>query len=1039
MSDGPVTSAGRMPLQGRRYWRSLEEIASSEDFKRYLETEFPDEAAQWLDPLSRRQFLTLMAASFALAGVAGCSTKPAPPEKIMPYVRQPEEMIPGRPLFFASAMPLAGVASGIVVESHEGRPTKIEGNQKHPASLGATDAWTQASVLGLYDPDRSQLVTYRGRPRAWNEAVAAIRAALQEQRDQRGAGLRLLSGAVSSPTLVAQIESLLREYPEARWHQYEATGGDRGAAAAQHVFGKPLDTIYDFSKADVILSLDADFLGCGPGHLRYVRDFISRRRIRTNGSPLSETKMARLYAAECMPSSTGAKADHRLPLRHQEMGHLVAVLAAELGANGAPEVAPLLGSTRKWMQSVADDLRSHRGSSIIIGGDSLPVSVLAMIHALNSSLGNTGKTVVHVPAIRARQVDFMTDLKELASAMAAGRVNFLAIIGTNPVFTSPADIDFAKALRKVQHSLHLGLYHDETAVLCNWHIPEAHYLEAWGDCRAYDGTVSIIQPLIAPLYNGKSAYEFLALLGQEPERLGQDIVRGFWRKHRESQGQTSDFERFWQVAVQEGVVPGTAFRHEEVSLKEGWAKNLPKALEIDGKSDSLDIAFRPDPTVFDGRFANNGWLQELPKPLTKLTWDNAALMSPRTAAMFDLNVEFGWQGGEHGQAEVDVIELSYQGRTITAPAWIVPGHADDAITIHFGYGRQRAGRVGNDTGFNAYRIRTSDHPWSDTGLRIRKTGERYVLACTQMHHAMNERAPVHSGTLEEFKAHPDFAQKMVVAEHLEPEVRQLVPGPHEQPAAAPVDRRLVPLTLYPQQEYEGYKWGMAIDLTACVGCNACVVACQAENNIPVVGKSQVIRAREMHWLRIDRYYVGDINNPEETFFQPVPCMHCEKAPCELVCPVGATTHSDDGLNDMVYNRCVGTRYCSNNCPYKVRRFNFLEYANYATTSLKLQRNPNVTVRSRGVMEKCTYCVQRIRSAEISAETEDRRIRDHEVLTACQAACPAQAIVFGDLNDKNSQVLRWKSEPLNYALLQGLGTQPRTTYLASLRNPNPLMS
>jgi molybdopterin-containing oxidoreductase family iron-sulfur binding subunit len=1035
-------------FEGARLWRGIEELMESQEFHEYLLREFPEQADQWTDQLTRRQLLVLMGASLALAGVSGCSIRPAPAAKIMPYVRQPEEIIPGKPLFFATAMTLAGVATGLLVESHEGRPTKVEGNPKHPASLGATDVWAQASVLTLYDPDRSQSVTYRGRPRAWNEALSALRSALENQRTSRGAGVRILTETVTSPTLKSQLDDLLQEFPAAKWHQYEPTARDNVLAGACLAFGEAVNTIYDFTQAKVVLALDADFLGSGPGHVRYARDFMTRRRVRTKATPPAPATMNHLYAVECMPSSTGAVADHRWPMRAGQIESFVRALAATLQVPDSPPSGETTDLERARLRALADDLRQHTGTSVVLTGESQPPGVHALVHALNQKLGNVGQTVHYTSPVEARPADQLAELRDLVKEMEAGQVELLLVVGGNPVFTAPADFEFGKHMEALRQRFHLGLYQDETAVLCDWHIPEAHYLEAWSDARTYDGTASIVQPLIAPLYGGRSAHEFLAAFTEQPERAGYDIVRDYWRKKLGS----GQFERLWQRALQEGIVPGGAreFSPRPMRMQPGWARQ-PEPAEAPATSatrpGTLDIVFRPDPTIFDGRFANNGWLQELPKPITRLTWDNAAFMSPVTAEKHGLaksflagggEQDFGRRGGEHGQAIVDRIELRYGGRTITAPVWILPGHADDAVTVHFGYGRERAGTVGNGTGFNAYILRTSKAPWFDSGLEIAATGQRYTLACTQMHHAMQGRAPVHAGTLARFLEDPDFAHTMASAQHEEHEVRRLLPGPKPEAEREPArERRLHPLTLYDPAEYpyDNYKWGMAIDLTACTGCNACVVACQAENNIPVVGKTEVTHGREMHWLRIDRYYAGSLESPT-TYFQPVPCMHCENAPCELVCPVGATVHSDDGLNEMIYNRCVGTRYCSNNCPYKVRRFNFLQFADYATESLKLQRNPNVTVRSRGVMEKCTYCVQRIRAAEITAEKAGRRIADGDVVTACQAACPAQAIAFGDLNDKRSRVYLWKDEPLNYGLLAELSTQPRTTYLAALRNPNP---
>lgn len=1068
-------SQDRRGADGPPLWQGLEELTASAEFQEYLRREFPDHAETWTDPVTRRRFLTLMGASLALAGLGGCSARPAPLEQIMPYVHQPESLVPGRPLFFATSMPLAGLATGLLVESHEGRPTKVEGNPAHPASLGATDLFSQASVLDLYDPGRSQAVAYRGRPRGWNEALGEMRAALERQRARRGAGLRILTGAVASPTLAEMLtgeRGLLKELPEARWYQYEPAGCDQVMAGARRAFGQPVNTYYDFRKADVILSLDADFLACGPAHLRYTHDFAVRRRVRTKAEP-PQLGMNRLYVVESTLTSTGAKADHRLPLRAGRVEDFARAVAAQLGVAGAPAPAQPFPDLAGWIEAVSRDLQDHRGACVVIPGEHQSPAVHALAHALNHHLGNAGQTVFHTRPVEARPANGMEELADLVEDMKEGRAELLVILGVNPVYSAPADIEFGKHLEAMGQRLidgkwrplrvHLGLYQDETAVRCDWHVPEAHYLESWGDARAFDGTASIIQPLIEPLYAGRSAYELIAALTAQPERTGYDLVRDTWRRHWRAAGGSGDFEQFWQGALQEGVVPDTRFPMQTVSLSAAWARE--ERAEPGEKGGPLEIVFRPDPTLFDGRFANNAWLQELPKPVTKLTWDNAALMSPATARKYQLSQTYGSHGGEHGEALVDVVNMTYRGRTVVAPVFIVPGHPDDTVTVYLGHGRERAGEVGTGTGFDANDVRTSAAPWFDAGLELRKRpGAQYTLACTQLHHRIKDdeqavRRAVRAATLAEFREHPEFAKGTGGSAHdAGHAVEERVPG-HEGTQAPPADRRLTPLTLYPEYDYSPpkYRWAMAIDLTACVGCSACVVACQAENNIPVVGKEEVTRGREMHWLRIDRYYEGEPAAPR-VHFQPVPCMHCENAPCELVCPVKATVHSGDGLNDMVYNRCVGTRYCSNNCPYKVRRFNFLQYADYATESLKLLHNPDVTVRTRGVMEKCTYCVQRIRAAEIEAEKRtvaererrrkdgldpdavevwrEARVRDGEVVTACQAACPAGAIVFGDLNDPNSAVARLKAEPLEYGLLAELNTQPRTTYLAELRNPNP---
>ena len=969
---------------GQEYWRSLEELAQTEDFQWFLDNEFPREARAFRSAVDRRQFLQVMGASLALAGLSACTRQPT--EKIVPYVRQPEQIVPGRPLFFATALPLGGVASAVLVESHMGRPTKVEGNPEHPASRGATDAFAQAAVLTLYDPDRSQVITDVGEIRPWSAFVAAIRGALEGQREQSGAGLRVLTETVTSPTLADQLRALLAAFPAARWHQYEPVHRDNALAGARAAFGVDVDTRYRFDQADVILSLDADFLSCGPGHLRYVREFTAKRRVQGE-----HAEMNRLYAVESMPTNTGAIADHRLPLRASQIEDFARAVAAGLGL---PLQAPAgLEAHTKWIAVLVRDLQKHRGSSLVIAGEEQPPAVHALAHAMNDALGNAGRTVVYAEPVAATPTLQTQSLRELVADMQAGKVALLLILGGNPVFSAPADVPFAPALAKVPLSVHLGLYNDETSQLCHWHIPEAHPLESWSGGRAYDGTITIMQPLIAPLYDGKTAHEVLAVLSDRPERSSHDIVRDYW-KTRHGAG---DFELFWRKTLHDGFIADSASLPKPVTLRPVASID---ALRAGAKSDrkGLEIVFRPDPTIFDGRFANNGWLQELPKSLTRLTWDNAALIAPATAERL-------------GLANEEVVELAYGGRTLRAPIWILPGQAPDAVTVHLGYGRTHAGKVGSGTGFNAYALRTADAPWFAGGLELRKTGDRHALASTQHHHSMEGRPLVRVATLEEYRRHPDFAHEM-----------------EETPAR---DESMYP----PDHPYDGNAWGMDIDLNACVGCNACAIACQAENNIAVVGKTEVARGHEMHWIRVDRYYAGDLDNPE-TYHQPVPCMHCENAPCEIVCPVGATVHSSEGLNDMVYNRCVGTKYCSNNCPYKVRRFNWFLYSDWTTESLKPLRNPDVTVRSRGVMEKCTYCVQRISHARIDAQKEDRPIRDGEIVTACQQVCPAQAITFGNINDKNSRVAQLKAEPRNYGLLSSLNTRPRTTYLARLRNPNP---
>jgi molybdopterin-containing oxidoreductase family iron-sulfur binding subunit len=967
--------------RGRVFWKSLEELSASPQFKEFLEREFPEQASEWDDPDGRRHFLRIMGASLALAGLTGCTRQPE--ETIVPYVRPPEEVIPGRPLFFATAVVDDGYARGVLVESHMGRPTKVEGNPDHPMSLGATDAFAQAAILELYDPDRSQTLTYRGEIRPWGNFLGAMRSAVSAQRTAGGAGVRLLTGTVTSPTLIAQIQALLQGLPGARWHTWDPAGSSQTAGIEHRI-----------DQADLLLCLDADFVGAGPARVRDAGAYTSRRKVTPGGPPMN-----RLYVVESSPSLTGALADHRLAVRPSDVEQVGRALAAALGG-GAPAAA---SPHQAWIAPLAKDLQAHAGRSLVLAGEWQPPAVHALARTLNEQLGNVGRTVTY-GARAAAPADAVASLRELAADMDAGKVSLLLVAGANPVYTAPADLEFAARMDKVGLRVHLGLYPDETAAHCHWHVPQAHTFESWGDARSADGSVTILQPLIAPLYGGKTAHELLAALTDRPERSAYDLVREYWQTRG---GLGGDFERAWRQALHDGIVRGAAPAAETVAPAASTAPAAPASAPGGAPAPGLELVFRPDPSVHDGRFANIGWLQELPKPLTKLTWDNAALMSPQTAVRLGITTEATSRG-----TTTDLVELRYRGRTVIAPALAVPGHPDETVTVHLGYGRTRAGRVGSGLGFDAYALRTSDAPWGGGGLEVRKTGGRYTLAITQQHWSLEGRNIIRAGTRAQYEEDPHFAA------HLGHKPKR-------------------ELTLYPEYKYEGYAWGMAIDLNACVGCNACIVACQAENNIPVVGKDQVARGREMHWLRVDHYYTGPAEDPD-TYFAPMPCMQCEMAPCEVVCPVAATVHNEEGLNDMVYNRCVGTRYCSNNCPYKVRRFNFFLYSDWETPSLKLGRNPDVTVRSRGVMEKCTYCVQRINHARVQAKNEGRRIRDGEIQTACAQACPGQAIVFGDINDPQSAVSRQKADPRNYGMLEDLNTRPRTTYLAAVRNPNPEM-
>jgi len=975
---------------GPEYWRSLEELAGSEEFQEMLHREFPKGASEWLDDFSRRGFLKTMGASLALAGLTGCTRMPI--TEIVPYVRQPENVIPGRPMFYATAFTLGGYASPILVESHLFRPTKVEGNPQHPASLGGTDVYAQASILDLYDPDRAQNITYLGDVRSWNAFMEAVRGPLNVQKSLAGGGVRILTQTVTSPTLAAQIRSYLEANPMAKWHVWEPISRDNVYEGAKLAFGEVVETRYDLSKADVIVSLDADFLYAGfPGSARYTRDFAARRN--------PDANMNRLYVVESTPSSTGMKADHRVPVLAGDVAAYAQTIASLVGVK-VGEIGPPGESS--LVKAAAADLLKSRGSCVVIAGDHQSSVVHALAHAMNDTLGNVGKTVFYTDPVDANPVNRGESLHSLVEDVRAGKVDLLLILGGNPAYDAPAQLEFASALKSTAVSLKvfLGTHRNETAELCHWHVPEAHYLESWSDGRAYDGTVSIIQPLIEPLYGGKSAHEIITILAGQSGLTGHDLVQGYWQRQHTG----ADFDAFWRKSLHDGWIEGTAFATKQGKFDLSRLNLAKESISITGFRETgvYELNFRRDPSIYDGRFANNGWLQELPKPLTKLTWDNPIMIGPAMAERLKLNFK-------------DVAELEFNGQKVKGPVWIQAGHPDNSITVFLGYGRTRAGRVGTGTGFDVYPLRTSQAPWFADGAKLTPTGDIYQLASTQGYQTMEtpdggKRPLVQERSLAEYKKEPNFAKE----------------------GEPPTD-----LTLYKPFDYskETYSWGMAIDLNACVGCNNCIVACQSENNIAVVGKEQTLKGRHMHWLRVDAYYNGPRENPKG-FFQPVPCMQCEDAPCELVCPVQATIHSSEGLNDMVYNRCVGTRYCSNNCPYKVRRFNFLLFQDWETPQFKLMRNPDVTVRSRGVMEKCTYCVQRISEKRIDAERADSTIKEGDLQTACQQSCPANAIVFGNLNDPNSQVNKWKAQARNYSLLGELNTRPRTTYLAEVRNPNP---
>ncbi|WP_244735135.1 4Fe-4S dicluster domain-containing protein [Mesorhizobium sp. 113-3-9] len=929
-------------------------------------------------PLSvdRRMMLKLVGASLSLAGLTACSEA----ENIVPYVRQPENVIPGKPLYYATALSSDGYGIGAVVECHEGRPTKVEGNPDHPASHGATDAVMQGAVLSLFDPERSRTPLSRGEPASYDDFLKDIAGLAGGWTASGGQGLALLIEATTSPTAKAQIEALKNRYPKLRVFQHDPLAANSGEQAAARLFGKPLVPVYHFDRADVIVGLDADFLGEGPGRLAYARDFANRRRMRK-----SADTMSRLYVIESTPTITGAAADHRRAVRPSALEGIAAALKAALEGDKVTAGPSPLEPT--WTAALVDDLRSAGRNALVVPGAHQAPFVHAAAFAMNARLGAIGNTLEFIEPPDAMPSD--GDLAILCQAIADGSVDTVFVLGSNPLQTAPSDIDVRKSFSRLKLLIHWGLYRDETAFPAHWHIPTAHELEGWSDIRAYDGTASIVQPLIQPLFGGKSLHQMLAALGGEYDADEQALVRATWK--------TMD-EPAWRKALRDGVIPNTAAAPFVVTMPAdiGGPASQPSV------ADRLEARFVADPWLRDGRHANSSWLQELPRPLSKLVWGNAALVSPGTAERLQL---------ENGQ----IVNLARGGKDMDVPVWITPGQPEETVTLSLGFGRKIGSVAALAGGYDAFTLRTTGALWfaDDLVLTAREDSARVIT--TQHHQAMEGRAIVRRATLDAFRDDPHF-------------VRENVP-------AAPTE------SLYPDWTYDQEAWGMAIDQSACIGCMACVSACQAENNIPTVGPDEAARGHEMHWLRIDRYYEGTVDDPD-IFFQPVLCMQCEKAPCEVVCPVNATTHTHDGLNAQVYNRCIGTRYCSQNCPYKVRRFNFFAYQDFDKDAAGPQQavhNPDVTVRSRGVMEKCTYCVQRISEKRIRAQIENREIAADEVVTACQQACPTQAISFGDLNRKGSKVVREKSAPHNYALLEQLNTRPRTTYLGKITNPNSLLA
>jgi len=972
------------------HWRSLG--PSDEPDEAVDEAEFPEGADRAPLAVSRRQFGKLLGASIALATGQGCTGRT--PEQILPYVHQPPTVTAGVPTTYATSMMLDGYATGLLVESHEGRPTKVEGNPEHPASLGAAGVFEQAHVLGLYDPDRARRPRRDGAEVGWRQVLDRLSA----PRADHGAGLRLLLEPTSSPLVHALVTQARRRMPEMKVAFHAAC--DRGAPieGARLAYGRLLAPQPDLRQAQVIVSLDADLLGTMPFRLRHARHFAARRR-----------QGGRLYVVEAMMSVTGTMADNRLQRRSRDLPRLAAALALALGALPAELVTACArvaqgadGADETWARAVADDLRGRPpGTTLIIAGERQPAALHALAYALNERLGNVadmgsplGFTAPAIPG--PRDDGAQQTLAALAGDLRAGRVDTLVTIGGNPVYDAPVDLDFAALVRHVPDTLYAGLYENETARASRWFLPLSHGLESWGDGRAYDGTVSLQQPLIRPLYSSRSPSELLAALGGVRQPDGLTLLRASFPAGVD-----------WEDALSRGFVDGTAEPPAQVHLTPAAVAQAMGALGPPAEgSTALEIGFYLSPTVHDGRFANNAWLQELPTPVGKLTWDNAALLAPRTAQQL-------------GVSDGDRVQVTVAGRSVSAPALVIPGHAAGSVSLWLGYGRHGAERLAEGVGVSAYHLRTSAAPWFSDGQAVKIAG-RHELAVTQRHWTMHGRPIALAATREVWRRDPKVAEAH----------RGVQPSFFGPPQRTPALRLADPSA--------GPQWAMAIDTSVCIGCNACMVACQAENNVLVVGKAGVLVSREMHWLRIDTYFQGTPEAPT-VVHQPMLCQHCEHAPCEYVCPVNATVHSPDGLNEMVYNRCVGTRFCSNNCPYKVRRFNWFDWSERQAANqgvVRMQRNPAVTVRERGVMEKCSYCVQRIRRAEITAREQQREIARDEVVTACQQACPTGAIVFGSLNDEASRVAALRRDPRSYEVLHELGTRPRTTYLLRLDHPNP---
>ncbi|MCC5939948.1 MAG: TAT-variant-translocated molybdopterin oxidoreductase [Balneolaceae bacterium] len=1000
------------------YWKSLNELAQNEEYKKYAEREFPENATELTDQVSRRSFLRVMGASIALAGFASCRK---PVQKILPYSRQPENMVLGEPLFYATSMPFQDSVTGLLITNNEGRPSKIEGNPDHPASGGRTNIYHQASVLGMYDPDRSRSPRHDGEKVSKEEFYAFA----QEHFSDNSRRVLFIDEASSSPTYHRIKRDVLNTFANAEWVTYEPFSENNAIEGTQIAFGQRLRAVNHFDQADVVVALDDDFMNpqSGKNSVENALKITSRRKVDS-----VEDSMSRVYSIENAFTNTGSYADHRLRLKTSQIAPFTFALAAKLSesVNGLDAFSGVSNdfSNHDWIEKLAAELLNAQGSSILTAGAEHSAETHAAVAAMNLALGNSGNTVTYhqLPYRENRNEHeaFLNAVNELK----AGAYDTVVLVGGNIAYNAPADLDLAQALGNVDTAIHLSDYYDETSRVCNWHINRAHYLEAWGDGLSFTGQSSIIQPQILPLFDGLSEIEFINTILTGEVSTGYDLVQETW-----SSEIASDFNRRWEEILHEGLDTETGFGTETVSLSGNFSSSLQDALSQQA-IDGIEIAIKPDVRLFDGRFANIGWLQELPEPMTKITWDNVALMSASTAEKIGINPRRSFRNND-----VPKVRISAGDSTIEIAAWVEPGHADDSITLTVGYGRENIGRVADGVGVDTYPLRTTENMFVQAAS-VEPTGTTYEVASVQDHHTLEGRDMIRTATLDEYKEKPDFAT-------FESFHGFEVPGMKEAEARGTADQG--PVSLFTEQYGPEHQpqWGMTIDLNSCFGCGVCTIACQAENNIPVIGKREVGRRRAMHWIRTDRYYEGDVDNPT-AYHQPVPCMHCELAPCEQVCPVAATTHSEDGINQMTYNRCIGTRYCANNCPFKVRRFNFFNYTKeYLTTGddpeiIQMAMNPEVTVRFRGVIEKCTYCVQRVNRGKIKAKiaTGSRKPEDGAVKTACQQACPANAISFGDLTDSNSEVSIQKRNDRNYVMLEEMNVRPRTSYLAKLTNKNP---